>query len=373
MAASWARAPAPIRRRVSSTGYRPGGAGAPPGSLLSAGGCPALPAGQFPIPGLARLVAVLSTRAITSRSSGGGRVPTVFVLNGPNLNLLGVREPRYTASTPWPISKRAASRARPRSTCKSISASPTTKASSSTGSRRRAKAADGIVLNAGALTHTSVAILDALSASGLPVIEVHLSNIFRRERFRHHSYVSLAARGVICGLGAHGYVLALDAIARSDRGRTGRGRSVRFGGRGPPLSPDADLVRALAALLSETGLTRDRICGRRSPHPRRARPAAAVLSSGSIMAPGIAAPSEDASRLAGHRRCGDRADGRHRLSRAAARRAAICPARRNRCRGPAAADHRGDEGDERDSRAPGGAHRAKSSSPTARRSNMARC
>ncbi len=56
-------------------------------------------------------------------------------------------------------------------------------------------------------------MLDALLASELPVIEVHLSNIFRRERFRHHSYVSLAARGVICGLGAHGYELALDAIA----------------------------------------------------------------------------------------------------------------------------------------------------------------
>ena len=73
--------------------------------------------------------------------------------------------------------------------------------------------ADGIVLNAGALTHTSVAILDALNAAELPVIEVHLSNIFRRENFRHHSYVSLAARGVICGLGPHGYELALEALA----------------------------------------------------------------------------------------------------------------------------------------------------------------
>ena len=75
------------------------------------------------------------------------------------------------------------------------------------------ESADGIILNAGALTHTSVAILDALSAAGLPVIEVHLSNIFRREDFRHHSYVSLAANGVICGLGPQGYELALDAVA----------------------------------------------------------------------------------------------------------------------------------------------------------------
>jgi 3-dehydroquinate dehydratase II len=73
--------------------------------------------------------------------------------------------------------------------------------------------ADGIVLNAGALTHTSVAVFDALSAAGLPTIEVHLSNTFRRESFRHHSYVSLAANGVICGLGTQGYELALDAVA----------------------------------------------------------------------------------------------------------------------------------------------------------------
>ncbi|MGK9165171.1 type II 3-dehydroquinate dehydratase [Inquilinus limosus] len=73
---------------------------------------------------------------------------------------------------------------------------------------------DGIIVNAGAYSHTSVAILDALSAAELPVIEVHLSNIFRRDAFRHHSYVSLAATGVVCGLGVHGYLLALQAMAR---------------------------------------------------------------------------------------------------------------------------------------------------------------
>ncbi|WP_445376502.1 type II 3-dehydroquinate dehydratase [Niveispirillum fermenti] len=77
-----------------------------------------------------------------------------------------------------------------------------------------------ILLNAGAYTHTSVAILDALTAVDLPVIEVHLSNIFRREPFRHHSYVSMAARGVICGLGSHGYVLALQAADRLLRAGT---------------------------------------------------------------------------------------------------------------------------------------------------------
>jgi len=73
--------------------------------------------------------------------------------------------------------------------------------------------ASGIILNAGAYTHTSIALLDALNAAELPVIEVHLSNIFRRESFRHHSYISLAARGVICGFGSKGYELALDAMA----------------------------------------------------------------------------------------------------------------------------------------------------------------
>ena len=69
------------------------------------------------------------------------------------------------------------------------------------------------MLNAGAYTHTSIALLDALRAAEVPVIEVHLSNIFTREPFRHHSYVSLAATGVICGLGPKGYVLALEAMA----------------------------------------------------------------------------------------------------------------------------------------------------------------
>jgi 3-dehydroquinate dehydratase-2 len=72
----------------------------------------------------------------------------------------------------------------------------------------------GIIINAGAYSHTSIALLDALLAADLPIIEVHLSNIFRREAFRHHSYVSHAATGVICGLGLSGYLLAIDAMAR---------------------------------------------------------------------------------------------------------------------------------------------------------------
>ena len=140
-------------------------------------------------------------------------MPTIFVLNGPNLNLLGVREPAiYGRGTLADIEARC--RSRGATLGLEIDFRQTNHEGQLVDWIQEARlAAAGIVLNAGALTHTSVALLDALSATDLPVIEVHLSNIFRRERFRHHSYVSLAATGVICGLGARGYELALEAIA----------------------------------------------------------------------------------------------------------------------------------------------------------------
>ena len=140
-------------------------------------------------------------------------MPTVYVLNGPNLNLLGVREPAvYGRTTLADIEARC--RARAGTLGLEIEFRQTNHEGRLVDWIQEARqAAQAIVLNAGALTHTSVAVLDALSAAGLPVIEVHLSNIIRREQFRHHSYVSLAAAGVICGLGAHGYELALDAVA----------------------------------------------------------------------------------------------------------------------------------------------------------------
>ncbi len=140
-------------------------------------------------------------------------MPTVFVLNGPNLNLLGVREPEiYGRTTLSDIEDRC--RARAAALGLGIDFRQTNHEGQLVDWIQEARTAAGIVLNAGALTHTSVAILDALGAAGVPVIEVHLSNIFRREAFRHHSYVSSVAAGVICGLGAHGYELALEAIAQ---------------------------------------------------------------------------------------------------------------------------------------------------------------
>ena len=137
----------------------------------------------------------------------------VFVLNGPNLNMLGVREPEiYGRETLDDVRKKAEARAR------TLGISVDFRQSNVEGEligwvqEARGKAS-GIVLNAGSLTHTSIGLLDALSAAEVPVIEVHLSNIFRRESFRQHSYVSLAAKGVICGLGSKGYELALEAMA----------------------------------------------------------------------------------------------------------------------------------------------------------------
>ncbi|HKW54197.1 MAG TPA: type II 3-dehydroquinate dehydratase [Stellaceae bacterium] len=139
---------------------------------------------------------------------------TILVLNGPNLNLLGVREPAtYGRETLADIEEACLERAA------DLGLAVDFRQSNHEGQlvdwiQEARETADGIVINAAALTHTSVAILDALKAAELPVVEVHLSNIHRREAFRHHSYVSQAADGVICGFGSHGYLLALEAVAR---------------------------------------------------------------------------------------------------------------------------------------------------------------
>ena len=137
----------------------------------------------------------------------------IYVLNGPNLNMLGLREPAiYGRDTLDDIKARAEARA------KTLGLTVDFRQSNIEGElvnwvqEARTKGR-GIILNAGGYTHTSVAILDALQAAELPVIEVHLSNIFRRDQFRQHSYISLAATGVICGLGAKGYELALEGMA----------------------------------------------------------------------------------------------------------------------------------------------------------------
>ncbi len=139
---------------------------------------------------------------------------TVFVLNGPNLNLLGLREPAVYGSTTL-----ADVEAEVRAAGERLGLSIVFRQSNHEGTlvdwlhEARGTAA-GVVINPGAYTHTSIALHDAIKAVELPVMEVHISNIFARESFRHHSYVSPVAAGVLCGLGTHGYVLALEALAR---------------------------------------------------------------------------------------------------------------------------------------------------------------
>ncbi len=139
---------------------------------------------------------------------------SVLVLNGPNLNLLGTREPEiYGSETLASIEAACRDRA------KGLGLSVEFRQSNTEGElvdwvQEAAGSSDALIINAGAYTHTSVAILDALLTLDIPVIEVHLSNINQREEFRHHSYISKAADGMICGLGGIGYELALDALAR---------------------------------------------------------------------------------------------------------------------------------------------------------------
>lgn len=138
---------------------------------------------------------------------------TVFILNGPNLNLLGTRQPEiYGRETLVDVEKSCAELARTLGL--SVRLMQSNHEGEIVGQIHEARqTAAGIIINPAALSHTSVAILDALSAFEGPVIEVHVSNVYKRESFRHHSYVSLRADGVIAGFGVEGYQAALRRIA----------------------------------------------------------------------------------------------------------------------------------------------------------------
>ena len=143
---------------------------------------------------------------------------TALIINGPNLNLLGTREPAvYGAQTLADVEALC------RVACTANALRPDFRQSNHEGElidwiheAGRAYAAGtlaGVVFNAGAYTHTSVALHDAIKGAGVPVIELHISNVHAREPFRHHSYISPVARGVILGLGVQGYALAITALA----------------------------------------------------------------------------------------------------------------------------------------------------------------
>lgn len=144
-------------------------------------------------------------------------MPSVVVLNGPNLNLLGSREPEvYGSRTLADVERLCADEVGRLGLTldfrQTNSEGELVGWLQEAGAEAAAGRCVGAVLNAGAYTHTSIAIPDAIQATGLPVVEVHISNVHAREPFRHHSYVSAVARGVIVGLGVIGYPMAIRAL-----------------------------------------------------------------------------------------------------------------------------------------------------------------
>ncbi len=138
----------------------------------------------------------------------------IYVLNGPNLNLLGQREPAVYGHTTLPEIGRQIS-ARAKAAGFSVEFRQTNSEAELIGWLQEARErACAVILNAAGLSHTSVAVLDAARALERPLIEVHLSNPYAREEYRRHSFVSEAATGIICGLGAQGYLYAVDYLTQ---------------------------------------------------------------------------------------------------------------------------------------------------------------
>ena len=138
----------------------------------------------------------------------------ILILNGPNLNMLGIREPHiYGSESLEEIESMSKDQARLHGLAVDFRQS-NFEGELVTIIQQARDNSSGIILNPAGYTHTSVAILDALKLTDLPVIELHLSNPHKREKFRHKSFVSEVATGIICGFGSFGYILAIDALAR---------------------------------------------------------------------------------------------------------------------------------------------------------------
>tara|TARA_R110000824_G_scaffold155226_6_gene327808 strand:+ start:104694 stop:105215 length:522 start_codon:yes stop_codon:yes gene_type:complete len=136
----------------------------------------------------------------------------VYVLNGPNLNLLGLREPEIYGSTSLSdIEKMVADHGKAHDVSV-LCLQSNHEGDLVTWIQEARSMASGLIINAGAYSHTSIAIHDALAMLDIPAVEVHISNVHKREEFRHYSYMSSVVTGVICGLGVKGYTLALDAV-----------------------------------------------------------------------------------------------------------------------------------------------------------------
>ena len=143
---------------------------------------------------------------------------TVWVLNGPNLNLLGIREPEVyghasLSDVERQCQERAASHGLALRFEQSNHEGQLVDWIHEAGQLHRQGQLAGVILNAAAYTHTSVALLDAIKGTGIALIELHISNVHAREAFRHHSYIAAAAKAVMSGFGIFGYSLAIDAVA----------------------------------------------------------------------------------------------------------------------------------------------------------------
>jgi 3-dehydroquinate dehydratase II len=145
--------------------------------------------------------------------------PGVLVLNGPNLGRLGAREPEVYGKTTYPELAALCVRGGAELGLAVQVRQTDSEAELIGWLHEAADAGLAVVLNAGALTHTSIALRDACAARTAPLVEVHISNVHAREQFRHHSYISAVASGVIVGLGVEGYVLALSWLASTTRDR----------------------------------------------------------------------------------------------------------------------------------------------------------
>jgi 3-dehydroquinate dehydratase II len=148
-----------------------------------------------------------------AKKTNKSKVLPIYILNGPNLNLLGHREPEvYGYTTLAEIEAMCAARAKIHGL--SIIFRQSNREGEIVDHLQEARiAASAVIINPAGYGHTSIAILDSIQALKIPVIEVHLSNLAKREAYRHHSYVSRGATGIIMGLGAQGYLRAVDAIA----------------------------------------------------------------------------------------------------------------------------------------------------------------
>jgi 3-dehydroquinate dehydratase II len=149
-------------------------------------------------------------------------VKSVLILNGPNLNLLGTRQPEvYGSETLAMVEEKC--RAHGASHGLEVTCFQSNHEGALLDQIHAAKGVhDGIILNAGAYTHTSIALMDAIYSVEVPTVEVHLSNIHARESFRHTSYIARAAIGQICGFGSFGYLMAMDALRRHYEARAAK-------------------------------------------------------------------------------------------------------------------------------------------------------